>query len=82
MTIGLATFLRPFVLLVLLVVIVRPLARRIHRALPEGRLREILFRERTNETASSGDKWTMVVAVLVGYAFLVVVGLIAAKYLT
>lgn len=44
LTIALAAFLRPFVLVLLLWLVVRPLADEIKRHIPRGKIRNLLLR--------------------------------------
>lgn len=64
----LAILLKPLVNALFLVLIIWPLTWVLYRLFPEGRLKVMLFRERTGPHATTHDKCVMTLAVIVAYA--------------
>lgn len=69
-----AVILKPLGILLLFVAIVYPLRNVLARAIPEGRVKQFLYRERTRESASKRDKKIMTLAVILSYVLLAAFG--------
>ena len=62
LTTAIAIAIRPFVVPVFVFVVVAPIAWLLYRLFPPGRLKVVLFRERTGPHASLRDKWVIGIA--------------------
>jgi hypothetical protein len=68
-----AALIKPFALLVLFLIVIRPLSRLFYRFIPNGKVKAFLFRERTREgIATADDKAYMGGAVAIAYIVLFV----------
>lgn len=65
--------LKPFIALLVFALIVYPLRNVLARAIPAGRIKNFLYRERTRDTATKRDKWIMTLAVVFVFLALIVV---------
>jgi hypothetical protein len=63
----LAILLKPIILAVFFFLVVAPIAWLLYRAFPEGRLKVILFRNRSGPEATDRDKRVMVYSVIGAY---------------
>ena len=68
LTTAIAIAIRPFVVPVFVFVVVAPIAWLLYRLFPPGRLKVVLFRERTGPHASLRDKWVIGIAAVVAEA--------------
>jgi hypothetical protein len=62
-----ATALKPLAMLVLFALVVYPLRNLIAKAIPDGKIKRFLYRERTRENATTKDKVIMTAAVIAFY---------------
>ena len=75
----LAILLRPVAMFILMVAIVLPIEWVLFRLFPNGRLKVILFRNRTGGHASPRDKGVMVAGVVISYVlFFAWIGILSA----
>ena len=74
-----AILLRPIFLPLFFFVIVAPIAWVLYGLFPPGRLKVLLFKDRTGKEATPSDKRVMTMAVIVGYlAIFLVIGIVTA----
>lgn len=69
--VALAILLRPIAGFILMVMIVLPIEWLLFQVFPRGRVKVMLFRNRTGEHATRRDKVVMAIAVVMAYALLI-----------
>ena len=69
----LAILLRPIIVAAFFFLVVAPIAWTLYRLFPPGRLKVLLFKDRTGKEATSEDKKVMTMAAIAGYTVVILV---------